>query len=151
MIWAMNKPQSTDGLLAIHQIQAPASEAALAGLNAQDEDQIGGPFYSFQQLKQSDPHAAIQSLAHFKAALMRRMDSEEADLFPAFEVRVGKHARNISQSMRLEHQQIREILKSIEAKLSLSKFSTELEEQGLEAALISHNHRETHVVYSALE
>jgi iron-sulfur cluster repair protein YtfE (RIC family) len=137
--------------LAIHQLRAQANDAASATLNAKDEDQIGGPFYKFQQLKRSDPRAAIQSFAQFKTALIRRMDSEEADLFPAFEARVGKHAGNISESMRLEHQQIKKILNSIEAKLSQSKFSTELEEQDLEAALIAHNHRETQVVYSALE
>jgi hemerythrin-like domain-containing protein len=147
----MNKPQPTDEPLAIQQVQAPANDGALTMLHISDEDQIGVPFYRFQQLKRSDPQGAIQSFAQFKAALMRRMDSEDAELFPAFEARVGEHTNDISESMRVEHQQIREILKSIEAKLFLSKLSTEVEERDLEAALIAHNHRETRVVYSALE
>jgi RNA polymerase-binding transcription factor DksA len=53
--------------------------------------------------------------------------------------------------MRQEHEQIREILNEIEWKLSRSDFATEAEERALEAALIAHNHRETRVVYSALE
>jgi len=65
--------------------------------------------------------------------------------------RSGEHANAISETMRLEHQQIREILKTIELKLSLSDFATEMEERALEAALIAHNHRETRVVYSARE
>lgn len=147
----MSKPRSTDELLAIQQFQAQANDGSPATLHVQDEDQIGGPFYKFQQLKRSDPRAAIQSFAQFKAALMRRMDSEEADLFPAFEARVGKDAGNISESMRLEHHQIRGILNAIEVKLSTADLKTEAEERAIEAALMAHNHREMRVVYSALE
>jgi iron-sulfur cluster repair protein YtfE (RIC family) len=147
----MSKPQSMDDLLAIQQLQAQANDGPSATLQVQDEDQIGEPFYKFQQLKRSNPAAAVQSFAHFKVALMRRMDAEEAELFPAFETRVGKHAGNISEAMRVEHQQIKNILNSIEAKLSSADLKTEAEERALEAALIAHNHRETRVLYFALE
>jgi RNA polymerase-binding transcription factor DksA len=116
-----------------------------------DEDQIGEPFYKFQHLKRVDVPAAVQAFSQFKTALTRRMASEETDLFPSFEARIGKQAKSISESMRQEHEQIREILNEIEWKLSRSDFATEAEERALEAALIAHNHRETRVVYSALE
>lgn len=131
----------------------PASEnsGSSAFHDAQDEDQIGEPFYRFQQLKHSDPRAAIQVFSQFKIALTRRMDSEEVELFPIFEVRVGKYGKKISETMRQEHQQIRDLLNAIEMKLSLADLKTEVEERALEAALVTHNHRETSIVYSALE
>lgn len=120
-------------------------------LDAQDEDQIGQPFYRYQQLKGGNPPGAIKVFSQFKIALTRRMDSEEVELFPRFEVRVGKYGKKISETMRQEHQQIRDLLNAIEMKLSLADLKTEAEEHALEAALVAHNYREKSIVYSALE
>ena len=151
----MLKPQS----ICHHQSSPAASEPGQSLqdpgssplLDPHDEDQIGEPFYKFQQLKRVDIPGAIQAFLHFKAGLTRRMASEESDLFPSFEARVGKQARHISETMRQEHEQIRGILSEIELKLSRSDFATEAEERALESALIARNHRETRVVYSALD
>lgn len=150
----MLKPQSI-----CHHQSSPASQPGQSLqdsgssplLDPHDEDQIGEPFYKFQQLKRVDIPAAVQAFSQFKTALTRRMASEERDLFPSFEARIGKQVKSISETMRQEHEQIRRILNEIELKLSRSDFATEAEERALEAALIAHNHRETRVVYSALE
>lgn len=131
--------------------QATRNHSPSRVFDPHDEDQIGEPFYKFQRLKGSDVPAAIQAFSQFKTAIARRMASEESDLFPSFEARVGKQASNISETMRHEHRQIRGILNEIEMKLSRSDLATEAEERALEAALIAHNHRETRIVYSALE
>jgi len=150
----MLKPQSI-----CHHQSSPASQPGQSLqdpgssplFDPHDEDQIGEPFYKFQQLKRVDIPGAIQAFLQFKYGLTRRMASEESDLFPSFEARVGKQARNISETMCQEHEHIRGILNEIEVKLSRSDFATEAEERALEAALIAHNHRETRVVYSALD
>mgnify|MGYP001544519602 CR=1 FL=1 len=131
--------------------QAPQSFSSPRLFAPLDEDQIGEPFYRFQQLKRIDPRSAFEAFSQFKTAMIRRMDSEDVELFPAFEARVGKEVCNISDTLRQEHEEIRRVLNEIEVKLSRSDFSTQMEERALEAALIAHNHRETNVVYSALE
>lgn len=116
-----------------------------------DEDRIGEPFHRFQALKGTDLAAATSCFSQFKAGLLRRMDWEDAHLFPAFSERAGKSADTVAAAMRQEHEKIRELLTAIEQKLTRSDPATEVEERELEAVLSNHNHRETRVVYSALE
>ena len=132
---------------------SPTSQPAAPSNNREPSEagQIGAPFHRFQALKATDLGAATRCFGQFKAGLLQRMAWEDAHLFTAFVERTGSDGANAGATMRLEHEQIRDLLRAIERKLIQSDSATEPEERALEAALIAHNHRESRIVYSALE
>ncbi|MCC6820013.1 MAG: hemerythrin domain-containing protein [Verrucomicrobia subdivision 3 bacterium] len=113
--------------------------------------ELGVPFHRFKELKKSNLREATLCFADFKTGIIRRMEWEEATLFPAFDRKLGVLAGSISASLRAEHDQIREHLSAIELKLARQNPATESEEVALETVLGAHNHREHDAVYPVLE
>ena len=62
--------------------------------------ELGVPFHRFQELKKSNLREASLCFAEFKAGIIRRMEWEEATLFPAFDQKLGAVAGSISASLR---------------------------------------------------
>lgn len=144
----MTKPTASP-----HQQQTSSDGAADEAKNAfrPAAAELGVPFHRFQELKKSNLREASLCFAEFKAGIIRRMEWEEATLFPAFDQKLGAVAGSISASLRAEHAKIREHLSAIELKLARQNPDTESEEAALEAALGAHNHREHDAVYPAFE
>ena len=116
-----------------------------------NDEQIGEPFHCFQTLKASDFPAAAKCFAEFKNAISRRIQWEEAEVFPEFLQRVGGDLESTCDSLREEHREVIKLLNAIETKLSRPDMATDTEEVALLKLLVAHNHKEHTVVYPALE
>lgn len=127
------------------------SGSGLDGLHRSEEEQLGVPFHRFQQLKQSNLGEATRCFADFKTGILRRIEWEEATLFPQFDEKIGVPVGDITASLRAEHGEIRAHLEAIELKLSLQNLATDSDEAALEALLSAHNHREHDAIYPVFE
>lgn len=122
----------------------------LDDLHRGEVEQLGAPFHRFQQLKPSNLAEATRCFAEFKTGLLRRIEWEEATLFPMFDQKLGAPAGNISASLRTEHDGIRAHLDAIALKLSMQNPATDSDEAALAALLSAHNHREHDAIYPVL-
>lgn len=116
-----------------------------------NDEEIGEPFHRFQTLKASNFPAAAQCFAEFKIAITRRIQWEEAEVFPEFLHRVGGGLEDTCDLLREEHREVIKLLIAIEAKLSRLDRATDTEETALQRLLAAHNHKEHTIVFPALE
>jgi iron-sulfur cluster repair protein YtfE (RIC family) len=115
------------------------------------EDSIGEPFHRFQTLKTSDFPAAVQCFREFQSAITRRIQWEEAEIFPEFLRRMNGGLASTCDVLRQEHREVLTLLDTIAAKLSRANPATEAEEAALHQLLAAHNHKEHNVVFPALQ
>jgi len=99
----------------------------------------------------SDPdgEAGRASLARFDAGLRAHIAWEEDMLFPAFEEATGMQDIGPTAVMRAEHDQIKELLASISARIGAGDAISVAE--SLAALLESHNEKEETVLYPWLD
>ena len=116
-----------------------------------NDEEIGEPFHRFQVLKASDFPAAVKCFTEFKNAIIRRIQWEEAEVFPEFLQRVGGGLESTCDSLREEHREVIKLLNAIETKLSRPDMATDTEETALQRLLAAHNHKEHTIVFPALE
>ena len=116
-----------------------------------NDEEIGEPFHRFQVLKASDFPAAVKCFTEFKNAIIRRIQWEEAEVFPEFLQRVGGGLEGTCDLLREEHREVMKLLIAIEAKLNRLDKATDTEETALQRLLAEHNHKENSIVFPALE
>jgi len=116
-----------------------------------NDEEIGEPFHRFQTLKSSNFPAAAKCFAEFKIAITRRIQWEEAEVFPEFLHIVGGGLEGTCDLLREEHREVIKLLVAIEAKLSRLDRATDTEETALQRLLAAHNHKEHTIVFPALE
>jgi iron-sulfur cluster repair protein YtfE (RIC family) len=104
---------------------------------------------SFQEWKARDPARAKDSLAQFAAGLHRHLHWEETILFPAFEQTTGQAGP--IQTLRGEHQAIREWLEALSSKVRNDDTDFAHEEKMLVEELGGHNAREEYALYPELD
>ncbi|OGR89389.1 MAG: hypothetical protein A2992_04485 [Elusimicrobia bacterium RIFCSPLOWO2_01_FULL_59_12] len=124
------------------------SDKTITQYYSDDHDRLDGLFGQFQALKKSDAANARKCFGQFKAGLERHMAWEEEILFPDFEAKTGMRDAGPTQVMRMEHQQIRQLLGSIAAHQGVG---TEPEETQLLETLGSHNQKEEQILYPAID
>lgn len=115
-----------------------------------DHDRLDELFRRFQTLKDSDREAAVGAFREFHAGLERHIVWEEEILFPAFESKTGM-TEGPTRVMRWEHEQIREFLGAIAARLAAGDDNTGGHEAGLLAVLGPHNEKEEGILYPMID
>jgi regulator of cell morphogenesis and NO signaling len=103
----------------------------------------------FQESKATDPATAKDFLAQFAAGLHRHLRWEETVLFPAFEEKTGQSG--LVRTLLGEHQEIREWLAALTAKVEKSDAASDSEERMLIEELGGHNAREEYALYPELD
>lgn len=115
------------------------------------DELIGEPFHRFQALKARDLPAAVQCFGEFQSAITRRIQWEEAEIFPEFLRRMNGGLESTCYALRQEHREVLTLLDTIAAKLSRANPATAAEESALQKLLAEHNRKEHTVVYPALQ
>lgn len=116
-----------------------------------DHERLDRLFQQFQELKSSSPFKAEEVFREFKQGLQRHIVWEEEILFPVFEEKTGIMACGPTQVMRMEHQKIKQCLEDIYEKIQEKKSESDEEEKELLSVLSSHNFKEEHILYPALD
>jgi DUF438 domain-containing protein len=100
-----------------------------------------------QAIGKKQIEAARAAYGHFRSAMLAHFDSEEKTLFPAFEAKTGM-SMGPTQVMRMEHQQMRDLLD--EAQAAIDSGDTD-EYLGLAETMLimmqQHNMKEENILY----
>lgn len=100
-----------------------------------------------QAIGQKKNAAALAAFEHFRLAMLAHFDSEEKTLFPSFEAKTGM-TMGPTQMMRMEHQQMRELMDEALQTLAGGNVDDYL---GLAETLLimmqQHNMKEENVLY----
>lgn len=115
-----------------------------------DHDRLDGLFLSYQNWKRTDFAKAREFFVSFKFGLQRHIIWEEEILFPLFERKTGI-TQGPTHVMRLEHRMIGEALEAIHRKVKNSDPESDKEEKALLDVLASHNMKEEHILYPAID
>jgi regulator of cell morphogenesis and NO signaling len=99
--------------------------------------------------KGKDPAKAAGLLAQFVSALHRHLRWEEAVLFPLFEQKTGQ--TGLIRTLLGEHEEIREWLAALSAKVGEDDTESGYEEKMLVEELGGHNAREEYALYPELD
>lgn len=116
-----------------------------------DHEELDSLFDSFQTRKRCDFDEAKRDFEHFKQALFRHIAWEENILFPLFESKTGMQYGGPTQVMRLEHEQLKTLLKSLEEKMKQEEPGDDDEETVLIELLAQHNHKEENILYPMID
>ena len=127
------------------------TETTISQYFADDHDRLDELFRQYLSLKATEPGPARQRFLEFKVGLERHIGWEEGILFPLFESRTGMHDSGPTVVMRLEHQEIKRLLNAIDARLLAGQQLPEREESDLVALLETHNWKEEHILYPAID
>lgn len=114
-----------------------------------DHGQLDALLEAFQEWKSKDLAKAKESLARFVSALHRHLEWEETILFPLFEEKTGQ--TGLTQTLRGEHEEIREWLEALSQKVGQDAADSGYEEKMLAEELGGHNAREEYALYPALD
>jgi len=119
----------------------------ITGFMGGHHDDLDALFAAFRR----DPEggAARVSFTQFDAGLRAHIEWEEDILFPAFEEVTGMQDVGPTAVMRVEHQQIKQLLRGILAQIGTPDAVTTA--KSLAALLKSHNEKEETVLYPWLD
>ena len=126
------------------------SKQSVADFYAHDHDRLDALFKQFQALKRTEGAQAAKHFAGFQSGLTRHIAWEEELLFPAFESKTGMHDAGPTAVMRMEHREIKQLLAVIAERIQNS-VASDSEEQQLLSVLGSHNEKEEHILYPAID
>ncbi len=115
-----------------------------------DHDRLDIIYDSFKKLLVADNANAESHFALFSNGLLKHIDWEEQLLFPLFELRSGMTQGGPTFVMRQEHGMIKQLLNDIHEKLNDTDSALTLCFQ-LEQILASHNKKEEHILYPAID
>ena len=117
----------------------------------QDHDRLDALWLKFQALKPQEFQQAAACFAEFQTGLLQHIAWEEEILFPAFEMKTGLQGTGPTEVMRQEHRQIQQLLWTIAQALERRDPSSQAEETELRELLASHNMKEEHILYPAID
>ncbi len=115
----------------------------------EDHGRLDAFLEEVQEWKVKDMAKAKESLAQFVAFLHRHLRWEETILFPLFEQKTGQ--TGLTRTLLGEHQEIREWLEALSAKVGQDDPDTAYEEKMLVEELGGHNAREEYALYPELD
>lgn len=115
-----------------------------------DHDRLDALFQQFQHLTTTDAGHAKDCFREFKSGLERHVAWEEEILFPLFEEKTGMRDTGPTEVMRMEHEQIRQLLDAIHQGLHQSTAS-DSDESALLEVLHAHNQKEEQILYPAID
>lgn len=116
-----------------------------------DHERLDCLFEQFQALKAYDVDGAREQFENFKRGLEQHMRWEEDILFPLFESKTGMKYGGPTQMMRLEHEQLKTLLKSLEKKMKQEEPGDDDQEAALIELLAQHNHKEENMLYPMID
>ena len=116
---------------------------------AEDHYRLDHLLESFHNCKPRNPTRAKELLALFESALHRHLQWEETTLFPLFEHKTSQAV--LTRALLREHQEIRERLEALSAKLEQNDADSDSEEKVLVGVLNGHNAREEYALYPELD
>jgi regulator of cell morphogenesis and NO signaling len=115
----------------------------------EDHDRLDDLLESFQEWKTKDFAKAKECLMQFTLGLQRHLRWEETILFPLFEQKTGQ--TGLTNTLRGEHEEIREWLGSLSQKVEQNEAACDYEEKMLVEELGGHNAREEYALYPELD
>ena len=115
----------------------------------EDHDRLDGLLDRFQEWKEKDLTKAKEFLRQFTRGLERHIRWEESILFPLFEQKSGQSS--LTNTLRAEHEEIREWLAALDQKLERNETDTDNEQEMLVEELGGHNAREEYALYPELD
>jgi hemerythrin-like domain-containing protein len=118
-------------------------------LRCLDHDRLDGLLESFQECRAKDFGKAKDFLAQFTLGLHRHLRWEESILFALFEQKTGQSG--LTNTLRGEHEEIREWLKVLGNKVEQNDAACDYEEKMLVEELGGHNAREEYALYPELD
>ncbi|MBP9854167.1 MAG: hemerythrin domain-containing protein [Candidatus Omnitrophica bacterium] len=116
-----------------------------------DHDALDQFFVEFQHWKYKDYSIAKEHFKQFKFGLQRHIVWEEEILFPIFEKKTGLINEGPTVVMRMEHQQIKNLLGLLHKKVQQQNPDSDEEEQSLIRVLENHNDKEEGLLYPAID
>lgn len=116
----------------------------------EDHDRLDGLFKEFQREKAAGSKQAAGSFEAFASGLLRHIAWEEEVLFPCFEEKTGLKGTGPTEVMRIEHREIRHLLRAIHEHLRQGR-SSGSEEAALLEVLSEHNCKEERILYPAID
>ena len=116
-----------------------------------DHRRLDSLLRQFETLRKGDGPAVESVYTEFKAGLERHIRWEEEILFPIFEAKTGLRHGGPTEVMRFEHRQIQRLLAEIDGKLARQEPSLESDVSALLGLLATHNHKEEHILYPAID
>lgn len=116
-----------------------------------DHDKLDGLFEEFQAVKACDAESAREHFGDFKHGLERHMAWEENILFPLFESKTGMKYGGPTQVMRLEHDQLKLLLRNLEEKMKQEELGDDDQETALIELLAQHNYKEENILYPMID
>lgn len=127
-------------------------QSTLASFFLQDHRDCDADWIAVEKaLNQGDAEAGRQAWAAFEKAMIRHFNMEEEVLFPAFETATGM-TQGPTAVMRMEHEQMKGLMKQIGAALEANDFDEALDQgDTLLMVIQQHNVKEEGVLYPMSE
>ncbi len=117
----------------------------------QDHNRLDDLFNNFKELKISDENKAKEIFAEFKSNLEKHINWEEEFLFPLFERKTGMFNSGPTAVMKIEHKNIKDLLRQISEKLISGSMQTDELDKTLVTFLSSHNQKEENILYPMID
>lgn len=117
-----------------------------------DHDRLDNIFSELMPLGEEDGARSRALFSEFRSGLERHIAWEEELLFPIFEQATGMRDAGPTAVMRMEHRQIKEILEQIDQTLQAENpMAIGQLANALLEVLSSHNQKEEHILYPAID
>jgi regulator of cell morphogenesis and NO signaling len=129
--------------------RTPMSAPSINESLTEDHDRLDGLLESFQEWRAKDTDRAKDFLMLFTLGLRRHLQWEETVLFPLFEQKKGQ--TGLTNTLRGEHEEIREWLGALNQKIEQNDADCDHEEKMLVEELGGHNAREEYALYPELD
>jgi len=127
------------------------ADETIASFFQKDHERLDRFFDEFQAVKACDAIGAREHFENFRRGLERHMAWEEEILFPLFESKTGMASGGPTQVMRLEHEQLKGLMKSLGEKMKQEELGDEGEESALLGLLAQHNQKEENILYPMID
>jgi len=112
---------------------------------SRDHDRLDAILADFQHAKDTEKKRSL--FQQFAVGLREHIGWEEGILFPPFEEKTSMRDAGPTAVMRMEHEHIRRLLRTVMAAVESSDETV----QSLISVLIPHNHKEERVLYPWLD
>ena len=116
-----------------------------------DHDKLDNIFRKFRNIKSRDKNKAIGLFRKFKNDLQRHISLEEDILFPLFETKIGMNETSPIYVMKIEHNEIKDLLSKIDNCFTNGDVNTNVLEDYLIKILSEHNSKEESILYPLID